>query len=669
MLTSAQQRILKRAGISLRHLSEKQIQELAVSLSGEDRLSEEQLVEFLSVANALYRGGEQLISDTDYDLVFLAELKNRNPDHPYLQQVEPEKGFEGKKARLPVQMLSTEKAYSRDEVIQWLSRQEAAARELKIDFSSVHIRVTPKLDGYAAYDSGDGFFTRGDGLYGTEISRVFERGLSVAGNGTRGQGAGEIVVEREYFEQVLSDQFDNPRNFQASILAEKNPSEAALEAIRVGAAVFFPFAQLPAWEGTAQKLVQNLEKIVEEIQERVPYDTDGAVLEVTDGTIREFMSSTRHHHKWQIAFKQNLESAEVDVLRVVPQTGRTGRCTPVIEFEPVQLSGANLSRATAHNYGRVRDWGIGPGARVLIVRSGLVIPKIVKMLTPGTVTLPESCPSCESSLAWEQSSAAGNTAQTSQSEDKHIFLTCNNPECPAQVQGRIEFFFHLVRNCDGFGPENLKIICSNGISKISEVYQLTVPRLVEMGFGEKTAQNLVSELERSRREVLEDWRFLAAFGVPRLGPGNCEKVLEQHPLDNVFELTSKDFEKIPGFSKTLAKDVPAGLQVVKDEVEKLSNLGFNLERTVLLKDRTDGEYPLAGKTFVFTGTLASGKRPEISKKAKSLGGKVMTAVSKATDYLVCGANVGHKKTSEAEKKGVKVITENEFLQMIGETPK
>ena len=195
------------------------------------------------------------------------------------------------------------------------------------------IRATPKLDGYAAYDDGKILYTRGDGRKGTDISRVFERGLKVGGNGKRGQGAGEIVISQTYFNSHLADYFENSRNFQASIIKEKDLEQHALDAIQNHAAVFFPFSQLPAWQGTAAEVLADFDHIIETVYTLVDYDVDGVVFElVGNDQLKQYLGATRHHHRWQIAYKSNVETAEVIVLKVTPQTSRSGRVNPVAEL-------------------------------------------------------------------------------------------------------------------------------------------------------------------------------------------------------------------------------------------------------------------------------------------------------------------------------------------------
>ncbi|MGZ5018106.1 MAG: DNA ligase, partial [Methylobacter sp.] len=264
LLSNAQLELLKQADLEPNHLSPELIAQIATQADPK-QLNDDQLLDFLQLCNALYRAGEPLISDADYDHIFLAELQKRHPHHPYLEAVEPEVIAVGKTVALPEPMLSTEKAYSRSSIEKWLARLEKAAKELDTDFSTLTIRATPKLDGYAAYDDGKILYTRGDGRKGTDISRVFERGLVVGGNGERGQGAGEVVVSQTYFNTYLADYFENSRNFQASIIKEKELELHALEAIQNHAAVFYPFSQLPAWQGTAAELLADFDHVVKSV--------------------------------------------------------------------------------------------------------------------------------------------------------------------------------------------------------------------------------------------------------------------------------------------------------------------------------------------------------------------------------------------------------------------
>ena len=220
-LTAGQRAILAEGQYTLTTLSEEDVVAIGNGDFALADVGDDQLVEFLQAVNLLYRGGEPLISDALYDFTFLPELARRRPDHPFLNTVEPEALIEAKTVELPVRMLSTEKAYDFSTVAGWAKRIEKAAGECDIDFGTLIFRVMPKLDGFAAYDDGQTLYTRGDGRRGTDITRVFARGLQVAAGGRRGLGAGEIVVSRSYFHQHLAHLFDNSRNFQASLIKEK----------------------------------------------------------------------------------------------------------------------------------------------------------------------------------------------------------------------------------------------------------------------------------------------------------------------------------------------------------------------------------------------------------------------------------------------------------------
>ncbi|MGR8941395.1 MAG: helix-hairpin-helix domain-containing protein [Gammaproteobacteria bacterium] len=612
------------------------------------RLSDDELLDFLRTCNDWYRRGEPIISDALYDFVFLAELRKRHPHHPFLEAVEPEKAFAGKTVALPEMMLSTEKTYAKDGIEKWLQRIEKAAGELDLDFTRLIFRATPKLDGYAAYDDGQILYTRGDGRKGTDISRVFERGLIVGGNGKRGQGAGEIVVSKSYFNEHLADFFDNARNFQASIIKEKELEEHALAAIQNHAAVFFPFAQLPDWQGSARDILNHFDHIIDEMRKKVDFDVDGVIFEATDARIKKHMGATRHHHRWQIAYKSNAETAEVKILRVTPQTSRSGRVNPVAELEPTRLSGALISRATAHHYKMVREMGIGAGTVIELTRSGEVIPKIERVITPKPPQIPDACPSCGTELVWDGD-----------------YLYCpNTVQCPAQIENTIEHFFRTLRNVDGFGDKTIEKLHAAGIKSVYEIYQLDKERLQALGFGEKTAQNLLDQLLRSRTERLEDWRFLGAFGIYRMGLGNCERLLQHFPLLSIFDLTLHDMISIEGFAEKTGEAVISSLAKIKSDFMRIHALGFNLIRTPLRSEQVQSTSPIAGKTIVFTGTMTHGSRDDMTREAKRLGAKVGGSVSGKTDFLVTGEDVGASKINAAREKGVKVISEADYLAML-----
>lgn len=610
-----------------------------------DDLSDQVLSDFCELANTSYRAGEPIVSDHDYDFIYLSALKERQPQHIFFQSVEPEgRGFSEEKVRLPEVMLSTDKAYSWVEIQKWLERLHKSAKEININLVDIQLKATPKLDGFAGFDDGKHLYTRGDGKKGSDITRVFDRGLQVYNDSKRGQGAGEIVIKKSYFEKYLSSSFEYPRNFQASLIKEKKLDEKAQKSIFDKAALFVPFSQLPNWQGDISELNKRFEEIVSEVLSMVDFDVDGVVFETTNTHLKEHMGANRKFHRWQVAFKENKDKAQVVVLSVTPQVGRTGKITPVAQLEPTQLSGATIVRATGHHYGLVKEQGLGKGSVIELTRSGLVIPKIVRVLKSAPVNVPDFCPSCGELLQWESD-----------------FLMCvNHDHCPDQVAGRLEYFFKILANNDGFGIKTIEKLYECGIRKISQIYNLNQDDLIDMGFGNKTSENLINQLRRSYTEQIEDWRFLAAFGVYRMGMGNCENLLKSYSLSNIFSLTVEEVENIGGFAQLTARLIVDGLREISEEYEQLFKREFNLEKTILNKDLSEFEHEFFNKKIVFTGKMKS-SREAVKKQAKSMGVQVVSSVNTKTDFLVIGEKVGEKKIQSAQKFGVEVITEQEYL--------
>jgi DNA ligase (NAD+) len=611
-------------------------------------LTDEDLLEFCKFANQRYRDGSPIISDEDYDFIYALELSKRLPDHPFLQKVEDENvGFSEEKIKLPEKMLSTDKAYSWEEVNKWLERIKKFSEEIDFSLDNIQIKGTAKLDGFAGFDDGNKLYTRGDGNKGSDITRVFERGLGTFNNSHRGQGPGEIVVKRSYFEKHLSGHFEYPRNFQASLIKEKELDQFAKDAIANEAALFVPFSQLPFWAGSISEFTNNFNSIVSNLESGVDFDIDGVVFEIVNSELKSHMGSNRKFHRWQIAFKENKEKAQVKVLSVTAQVGRTGKITPVAELEPTQLSGATIYRASGHHYGLVKEQGLGSGSIIELTRSGLVIPKINKVIRPVEAEIPSKCPSCDENLTWESD-----------------FLMCLNHEtCKDQIIGKIIYFYKVLANNDGFGEATIQKLYDEGIRNVGDIYKLTEFNLVSMGFGEKTSQNLINQLIRSRQESIEDWRFLAAFGVLRLGMGNCENLLKNYPLDQVFDLSVDDISNIDGFAELTAELIFSGLLNIKPQYDNLIKDGFKLEKTLILGKTNTSDNLYHNKKIVFSGSMSS-SRAELQKQAKAFGAIVGSSVSSKTDLLIIGENVGQSKIKAAEKHGVEILSEAEYLQKL-----
>lgn len=610
---------------------------------------EQSLEQYLREKNEEYRSGIPMISDIEYDQ-YMTEAAKLYPDNEWFNQlmVEPDV-LEGKSVALPERMLSTNKAYTHKEIEKWADDVVNVGKSLGQYAPEILFKVTPKLDGYASYLDNDKLYTRGDGRNGTDISRAFSRGLqSVLKFDRAAQGPGEIVVNKQYFINHLSNYYENSRNIIASVIKEGELDDTIKETIDDGMVVFYPFSQLTAWIGNRSDLMLKLEELWELFND-YDYDTDGLVIEATSKDIKSQMGSTNHHHKWQIAFKKNTEYHDIAVTGLIWQTSKNGRLTPVVQLAPTKVSGVTISKATGHHYGNVKAGMIDEGAVVKVCRSGLVIPYIESVVEPAIeFHTPGVCPSCNSPTEIDGDN-----------------LICTNTEtCPAQIEGRIEFFFKTLGNCDGFGPKVVEKICNYGSKTITSIY-LSLCRLdfIDMGFGEKTADNLLDELDASRKRPIEDWRFLAAFSIHNVGKGGCEKLLQHHRLADVFNLSIADIIDIDGFADITATNLVKSLAKIKIDFDLLMGLGFNLIETPLITDSAKLT-PISGLTIVFTGSMIHGKRDDMEKQAKSLGAKVSSSVSSKTDYLVCGNNVGEAKTKSAEKNGVKVLSEDEYLALL-----
>ncbi|MBT8340662.1 MAG: DNA ligase, partial [Desulfatitalea sp.] len=385
----------------------------------------DQLAAQLEKYNTAYRKGRPLVADSVYDGL-VEQLRRLAPLHSFLRQVEPET-FTGRvQVRHPMPMLSTEKAYTPEKLARFIARVQKEAQAIGED--AVDFIVTPKLDGLAGRDDGQVLASRGNGLTGYDITSAFEKGVVPIGD--RGQGLGEIVVVQSYFMSHLAGKFEHPRNMVVGIVSSDTLNQDAGKALADGAVHFVPYKQVKRWQGDGQTLMGQLETVIRQMEQNVDYPMDGIVVDVENQRIRDAMGATTHHYRWQIAVKRKGETAVTEVEGVQWQVGRTGNITPVLVVQPVSLSGATIRRVTAHHAGMLAKLQIGPGARIEIIRSGEVIPKLEKVLAPARqVALPEACPACSRDLNW-----------------RGDFLRCSHLDCPAQTEQRLVHWFRTLGN-------------------------------------------------------------------------------------------------------------------------------------------------------------------------------------------------------------------------------
>ncbi len=602
-----------------------------------------ELVEQLKIYNQAYRQGSPMVSDAEYDAL-VEQLRAIAPGHPYLSAVEPEQFPGRQKVFHPAPMLSIEKAYSGEQLERFVERVNKTAQA--VDVADVLFRLMPKLDGLAGRDDGEIFATRGDGLSGYEISSAFAKGVIPIGG--RGQGMGEIVVVKSYFDEKMARFFEHPRNMVVGIVTSDILNENAKIALNDGMVHFVPYVQVDAITVDGTRLVEERRKLMQDLLENVDYPTDGIVAEVIDERIRSAMGATAHHYRWQIAIKTKGETAETTVTGIQWQVGRTGNVTPVMEVAPVLLSGATIRRVTAHHAGNIRNLAIGLGTRIEVIRSGEVIPKLENIVEPaGDVQLPERCPSCDQPLTWEND-----------------FLKCKNPQCRAQIEQGMVHWFRILGNADWFGPKTIAKIVENGHRDLAALYGLGQNDFEEMGFGPVQSRNLADAIAQSLAHPVEDWRLLAAFGISNLGTGDSRKLLEHVTIDDVLSLTQDQIKGIKGFGEITSSSIISDLIRLRPLISHMLDLGFNLRRTPLISEKELSDSPIAGKGIVFSGKMVHGSRQAMQTEAAALGARVLTAVSGTTDYLVCGENVGATKKTKAEKLGVTLLTEEQYRAMI-----
>lgn len=599
---------------------------------------EKNIVGLLVKYNMSYRSGTPDVSDDEYDLL-VEELRTINPGNSILHQVEEEISNGRAEITHPSPMLSTQKYYlGKGSLKNWIDSVKSAYEELGLEGK---IRVTAKLDGLAGYDSGDYLATRGNGIKGYDVSKIFDYGVTAVGG--RGNGVGEIVMSKTYFDSTLSGLMSHPRNVVAGIVGTDGAlNPLAEKSLKAGAVHFVAYSQLNHKLVDFDELEEKAGELLEYFTENTDYYIDGIVAEADSIEVYEHMGFTGHHRKSQIAIKTIGETSEVEVVGVNWQVGRT-RITPVIQIKPTTISGAIVSKISGHHAGNILEQKIGVGAVGKAVRSGEVIPTWLRTLqTSEFVEVPTECPACSTAVEW-----VGD------------FIECVNSACGGKAESNLR---HFMKNTEIllFGKKTLEILVLNDITKPSDLFQLTEDDYQEMGFGPKQSENFVKSLKNSLAKEMTDVRFVASWGVDNLGKGEAKKLLEQMSLPDLMIATEDQIISIHGFAEKSANDIVMGIANNIAEIQKLISLNFNLSITKTNSDKS--KLNLYGKLFVFTGKVNT-SRKLLKQMAEENGGIVQSGVNKKTTILVAGENAG-SKLKKAQDLGVLIITEEEFLKMV-----
>jgi DNA ligase (NAD+) len=412
---------------------------------------------------------------------------------------------------------------------------------------------------------------------------------------------------------------------------------------------------------SAEELISAIHEL-DKIRKKFPYETDGAVIKLNSFAQRERAGFTAKAPRWAIAYKYAPEQAETKLRAITIQVGRTGALTPVAELEPVFLAGSTISRATLHNEDYIREKDIRLGDTVTIEKAGEVIPAVVNVVLKKRgggekkFNFPKICPECGSKVAKE---IGGD-------EEEGSVWRCVNPDCPAQIRGHIEHWCARgAMDIEG-GGEVLaaQLVKNNLVRDVADLYSLRLDDVANLErMAEKSAKNFLDALAASKSRDL--WRLIFGLGILHVGAGVAKSLARHFPaLDDIFAANAEQLAEAEDIGEVIAQSLVNWHGDARNQklIERLRAAGLNF-RSELFRPRAKAG-PFAGKTFVLTGTLPTLKREEAAAKIESLGGKVSGSVSQKTDFVVAGEEAG-SKLDKAQKLGVKIIDEKEFLKICG----
>lgn len=649
---------------------------------------------------------DPLLADYEYDQLYkaLEKIEQENPtlitaDSP-TQRVAKGLTKDFPTAQHLVPMLSLDNSYNSNDLIDF----DRKARELT-GLTTIEYCVEPKFDGgsISLIYENDMLVrgaTRGDGVEGDEVTTNIKqiRSLPLSAKFSsyglqQVEIRGEVLINKTNFasyNQQLAEQgltpLANPRNAAAGTLRIKDPKEVArrnLEAFVYHVSYYTVLKgketpkALTTHSGSLEmlwdlgfrspqkekKVFNGIESVIkhcnefEIIRDDLPYEIDGMVIKVNDLALQDKMGMTSHHPRWAIAYKFKARQGTTKLLGVEFQVGRTGAVTPVAKLEPVAVGGVTVSSISVHNEEYIKEKDLRIGDAVLIERAGDVIPQIVKSL-PDTrtgkekkIVFPTTCPVCNSKLFKEEEEAVWR---------------CINIECPAQVVERIIHFVSKdAMDIRGFGDANVrKFYELNLVKDIPGIYTLDFTRLSGMeGFGQKSIDNLQLAIANSKKQPLH--RLIYALGIRFVGETTAKTLAQA--VDHLLDFKNFSLEQLQGLEDVGPK-VAGSIHHFfsnKSNIEMLQELeksGLQLKNEKK-EHVTDGN--LTGQTFLFTGTLPTLKRSEAEAMAEMQGGQILSGVSAKLNYLVVGEDAGSKLEKAKKINTVKIISEDEFLKLIG----
>jgi len=639
-----------------------------------------------------YNDDNPEISDYEYDMLLrqLKQLEAENPD--LAEESSPTQNVGGKASSAfgevlhAVKMESLNDVFSREEFIDF-GRKTTEALGFEPEYT-----VEPKIDGLSVsleYKNGEFFrgSTRGDGLVGEDVTHNLKTIKSIPKKLTEKipylEVRGEVFMPREAFVKLNEQRsesgesiFANPRNAAAGSLRQLDSAITAERELDI-----FVFNVQRAEGISFETHIEAIEKLgklgfkviphekpfktIEEAFEKVQsigegrssyyYDIDGAVIKVNSLHLREEMGSTSKYPRWAAAFKFPAEQKETKLLDIVLQIGRTGAVTPNAVLETVTLAGTNVSRATLHNMNFIEEKDIRIGDTVLLQKAGDIIPEVVRVIKEkrtgdeAQFKMPDSCPVCSSPLHRAEGEAA---------------YRCTNEYCPSQKGRRIiHFASRDAMDIEGMGPSLVyKLIEEGLIDRSGDLYSLKAEDISALDkMGNKSAENIITAIEISKNRELSNLLF--ALGIRHIGKREAQ-IIAKHfkTLDAILSATTEEISAIDDIGEKMAQS----LKDYFENSEARENLNLIIAAGVRTKETAENVGSLfEGKTFVLTGTLPDMSRSEAGKIIESFGGKVSSSVSAKTDYVLAGEAAG-SKLEKAQKLGVTIINQQEFLEMTGE---
>ncbi|MBL7746116.1 MAG: NAD-dependent DNA ligase LigA [Chitinophagaceae bacterium] len=649
---------------------------------------------------------DPLLADYEYDLLYkaLEKIEKENPeliiaDSP-TQRVARDLTKDFPTVQHLVPMLSLDNSYNSDDLTDF----DRKARELT-GLPVIEYCVEPKFDGGSISiiyenDMLTRGATRGDGVEGDEVTtnikqiRTIPLSAKFSDYGLQQvEIRGEVLINKNNFakyNEKLAEQgltpLANPRNAAAGTLRIKDPKEAArrnLEAFvyHVSYYSLLPGKKIPVeltthsgslallWElgfrspEKEKQIFNGIEGVIkycsdfEAGRDDLPYEIDGMVIKVNNIALQEKMGMTSHHPRWAIAYKFKARQGTTKLLGVEFQVGRTGAVTPVAKLEPVGVGGVTVSSISVHNEEYIKEKDLRIGDAVLIERAGDVIPQIVKSLPDARtgkekkIIFPTTCPVCNSKLFKEEEEAVWR---------------CINIECPAQVVERIIHFVSKdAMDIRGFGEANVRKFYELGIVKdIPGIYTLDFSVFNGMeGFGQKSVDNLQTAITNSKKQPLH--RLIYALGIRFVGETTAKTLAQA--VSHLLEFKKFSLEELQNLEDVGPKVAGSIHHFFSNKsniemLEELEKLGLQLKNE---KKQLTSAGNLTGQTFLFTGTLPTLKRSDAEAMAEENGGQVVSGVSAKLNYLVVGEDAGSKLEKAKKINTVKIISEAEFLQMIG----